>query len=102
MLFYDDIQGTASVTVGTLLGACHAKNAKLSEQKIVFLGAGAAGCGIAEQIVDQMCVEGLTEQQARDQIYMVGRDGLFTESTSKLRFSRTIHSYEQRVTKLAI
>jgi malate dehydrogenase (oxaloacetate-decarboxylating) len=82
--FNDDIQGTASVTVGTLLGACHAKNAKLSEQKIVFLGAGAAGCGIAEQIVDQMCVEGLTEQQARDQIYMVGRDGLFTESTSKI------------------
>lgn len=82
--FNDDIQGTASVTVGTLLGACHAKNAKLTEQKIVFLGAGAAGCGIAEQIVDQMCVEGLTEQQARSQIYMVGRDGLFTENTSKI------------------
>lgn len=72
------------MTVGTLLGACHAKNGKLSEQKIVFLGAGAAGCGIAEQIVDQMCVEGLTEQQARSQIYMVGRDGLFTENTAKI------------------
>jgi len=92
--FNDDIQGTASVTVGTLLGACHAKNAKLSEQKIVFLGAGAAGCGIAEQIVDQMCVEGLTEQQARSQIYMVGRDGLFTENTTRVEnFQRPfVHS----------
>ena len=79
--FNDDIQGTASVTVGTLLAASYAKNAKLSEQTIVFLGAGAAGCGIAEQIVAQMCVEGLSKQQALSQIYMVGRDGLFIEST---------------------
>ena len=79
--FNDDIQGTASVTVGTLIAACHSKNAKLSEQNIVFLGAGAAGCGIAEQIVAQMCVEGLTEQQARSQIFMVGRFGLITQDT---------------------
>lgn len=79
--FNDDIQGTASVTVGTLLSACHSKDAKLSEQNVVFLGAGAAGCGIAEQIVAQMCVEGLTEQQARRQIFMVGRFGLITLDT---------------------
>ncbi|OUR70939.1 NAD-dependent malic enzyme [Methylophaga sp. 41_12_T18] len=80
--FNDDIQGTASVTVGTLLAASHATKTKLSEQKIVFLGAGAAGCGIAEQIVAQMCVEGISEQQARSQIYMVGREGLFTDKTT--------------------
>jgi malate dehydrogenase (oxaloacetate-decarboxylating) len=79
--FNDDIQGTASVTVGSLLAACHFKNTKLSEQNIVFLGAGAAGCGIAEQVVAQMCVEGLSEQQARSQIFMVGRFGLITDDT---------------------
>ncbi|NQY27493.1 MAG: NAD-dependent malic enzyme [Piscirickettsiaceae bacterium] len=82
--FNDDIQGTAAVTVGTLLAASHVKNEQLSQQRIVFVGAGAAGCGIAEQIVDQMCAEGLSEQQARSQIYMVGRDGLLIDGASSI------------------
>ena len=82
--FNDDIQGTAAVTVGTLLAASHVKNETLSQQRIVFVGAGAAGCGIAEQIVEQMCAEGLTKQQARSQIFMVGRYGLLTESSANL------------------
>ena len=36
--FNDDIQGTAAVTVGSLLAACRVKGAKLSEQKVVFVG----------------------------------------------------------------
>src|SRR5690606_29024552 len=35
--FNDDIQGTAAVTVGTLLAACRSKNTRLSEQKVVFV-----------------------------------------------------------------
>jgi len=77
--FNDDIQGTAAVTVGTLLAASYAKNERLSEQRVLFAGAGSAGCGIAEQIIVQMCSEGLSEQQARSQIYMVDRNGLLTE-----------------------
>ncbi|WP_371376396.1 NAD-dependent malic enzyme [Thalassotalea aquiviva] len=83
--FNDDIQGTASVTVGTLLAACRSKGVKLSEQKVVFAGAGSAGCGIAEQIIAQMCKEGLTDEQARKQIFMVDRYGLLTEGMSDLR-----------------
>jgi len=82
--FNDDIQGTAAIAVGTLLAACKTKQEKLSEQKVVFVGAGAAGCGIAEQIVVQMCAEGLAEQQARSQIYMVDRYGLLTEDMPDL------------------
>lgn len=77
--FNDDIQGTAAVTVGTLLAACYAKSERLSEQTIVFAGAGAAGCGIAEQIVAQMRSEGLSDSQARSQIFMVDRHGLLTD-----------------------
>ncbi len=83
--FNDDIQGTASVTVGTLLAACRVKGTKLSEQKVVFAGAGSAGCGIAEQIIAQMCVEGLTQEQARSQVFMVDRYGLLTEDMPDLR-----------------
>ena len=83
--FNDDIQGTACVTVGTLLAACRQKQAKLSQQKVVFVGAGSAGCGIAEQIINQMVSEGISEQQARSQIFMIDRFGLVTEGMTDLR-----------------
>jgi malate dehydrogenase (oxaloacetate-decarboxylating) len=83
--FNDDIQGTASVTVGTLLAACRTKKSALSEQRVVFVGAGSAGCGIAEQIISQMVSEGIGEQQARSQIFMVDRFGLLTEGMPGLR-----------------
>ncbi|RZI66769.1 MAG: NAD-dependent malic enzyme [Pseudomonas sp.] len=56
--FNDDIQGTASVAVGTLLAACKAKHETLGQQRVVFLGAGSAGCGIAEHIIAAMVIEG--------------------------------------------
>jgi malate dehydrogenase (oxaloacetate-decarboxylating) len=83
--FNDDIQGTAAVTVGTLLAACRSKGEKLSTQKVVFVGAGSAGCGIAEQVISQMVSEGLTDAQARSQVFMVDRFGLLTEGMADLR-----------------
>lgn len=83
--FNDDIQGTAAVTVGTLLAACRSKGVQLKDQKVAFVGAGSAGCGIAEQIIQQMVAEGLTDEQARRNIYMVDRFGLLTEGMSDLR-----------------
>ena len=83
--FNDDVQGTASVTVGSLLAACRAKKVKLSAQKVVFVGAGSAGCGIAEQIITQMISEGISAEQARSQIFMVDRYGLLTEGMTGLR-----------------
>jgi len=89
--FNDDIQGTAAVTVGTLLAACKAKGEKLSQQVVSFVGAGSAGCGIAEQIVAQMCAEGLSEQQARSQIFMIDRYGLLTDEMPEvLDFQRPL------------
>lgn len=82
--FNDDIQGTAAVTVGSLLAACRAKQQTLSQQTIVIVGAGSAGCGIAEQIVSQMIAEGLTETAARQRIFMVDRKGLLTQSFTNL------------------
>ncbi len=83
--FNDDIQGTASVTVGTLLAACRRKGAKLCEQRVAFVGAGSAGCGIAEQIISQMMSEGISAEQARSQVFMVDRLGLLTKGMLNLR-----------------
>ena len=83
--FNDDIQGTASVTVGTLLAACRSKGVKLSQLKVAFVGAGSAGCGIAEQIITQMVSEGISPNEARSQIFMVDRFGLLTQGMNDLR-----------------
>lgn len=78
--FNDDIQGTATVTLGTLIAASRAVGEQLRDQRIVFLGAGAAGCGIAEQIIERMKLEGLTEAEARSRVFMVDRFGLLTDN----------------------
>lgn len=82
--FNDDIQGTASVTVGVLLAASYVTGKKLSEQKFVFAGAGSAGCGIAEAIIAQIKKEGVSEKQARRQIFMIDRSGLIEENMTDL------------------
>ncbi|HBO21715.1 MULTISPECIES: NAD-dependent malic enzyme [unclassified Providencia] len=82
--FNDDIQGTASVALGSLIAASNAAGSKLSDQRVTFLGAGSAGCGIAEQIVSQMKSEGLSDEQARSRIYMVDRFGLLTDKLPNL------------------
>lgn len=83
--FNDDIQGTATVTLGSLLAACRSKQQQLSQQTVVFAGAGSAGCGIAEQIITQMCKEGLNNLEARQRVFMVDRYGLVTQGMSGLR-----------------
>lgn len=83
--FNDDIQGTAAVTVGTLLAACHHLATRLKDQRIVVLGAGSAGCGIAEQIVAQARREGLTEHEARNNIFLVNSKGLVLDNNPDLQ-----------------
>lgn len=98
--FNDDIQGTAAVTVGTLLAACKVKGQRLSEQTVAFVGAGSAGCGIAEQIIAAMQLEGLTEAQARSRVYLLNSKGLLTDRQPGLydfqqRLSHTSESLAQ-------
>ncbi|MCW8330981.1 NAD-dependent malic enzyme [Photobacterium sp. SDRW27] len=91
--FNDDIQGTAAVTVGSLLAACKAAGSRLSEQRITFVGAGSAGCGIAEAIIAQMVAEGLSDSAARERIFMVDRWGLLTDDMQNLL------SFQQKLTQ---
>ena len=83
--FNDDIQGTAAVTLGSLLAACKVRGESLSSMRVAIAGAGSAGCGIAEQIISQMTTEGISDAEARRQIFMVDRYGLVTTSTPDLR-----------------
>ncbi len=89
--FNDDIQGTAAVTLGTLLAACRVSKKSISEHRIAFVGAGSAGCGIAEMLIQKMREEGLSDEVARRQVFMVDRHGLITEDMSGLQeFQRAL------------
>lgn len=82
--FNDDIQGTAATAVGTLLAAIRRTGATLTDQRIVLFGAGAAGSGIAELLVQALRAEGLDEAAARARIWAVDRDGLIVPDTGVL------------------
>ena len=77
--FNDDIQGTGAVVLSGLLSACKLKGETLSEQRVVVVGAGAGGVGVAKAIQDGMVQEGLTREQARRQMYVLDGRGLVVE-----------------------
>lgn len=82
--FNDDIQGTAAVSVAAILAATKVAKTPLKEQRIALLGAGSAGCGISEQLVQVMINQGLSEKEARARFYLVDRNGLLLDSMSTL------------------
>jgi malate dehydrogenase (oxaloacetate-decarboxylating) len=84
LTFNDDIQGTAAVTVGALHGAAKVAGRPLSEQQVVMLGAGSAGIGVLNMVHREMVSEGLTEEAARERIWVVDVVGLLTDDRSDL------------------
>jgi malate dehydrogenase (oxaloacetate-decarboxylating) len=96
--FNDDIQGTAAVTVGTLMAASKVSGIALRDQRVAFLGAGSAGCGIAEQMIKAMTKDGLSESEARSRFFMVDRNGLLHDGMQDmLDFQRKLAQPRDRV-----
>jgi len=82
--FNDDIQGTGAVAVAGLLAASSLTGTKLSEHRIVILGAGASAIGISDQIVAAMMSEGLTELGSRARFWLVDSQGLVHTGRTRL------------------
>ncbi len=82
--FNDDIQGTAGVVVAGLLGAIKGIESDIKDQQIVLFGAGSAGIGIARLITQAMILEGVSEEDAKEKIYVMGRNGLAHTGSNEL------------------
>jgi malate dehydrogenase (oxaloacetate-decarboxylating) len=82
--FNDDIQGTATVVLAAVLSALRQTGRKIADQRVVVVGAGSAGTGIAEQIVAAIVAEGRSEAEARSRIFMVDRAGVLTDDMDDL------------------
>jgi malate dehydrogenase (oxaloacetate-decarboxylating)(NADP+) len=78
--FNDDIQGTAAVAIAGILAALRATKGRLREQKLLFLGAGEAGTGIADLFTAAARLEGLEEADARARCWFVDSQGLVVRS----------------------
>jgi malate dehydrogenase (oxaloacetate-decarboxylating) len=82
--FNDDIQGTAAVTLGALYKAMKITKKKFSDQQVVILGAGSAGTGIAEYILEAMVTEGMDEGEARKHFFLLDSKGLLHTGRTNL------------------
>ena len=99
LTFNDDIQGTAAVALGALLGAAQVTGKPLREQQIVFLGAGSAAIGVADCLRAVMVEEGLSDAEARSRFWIVNRGGLLHTGRSALNAEQSV--YAQPVERIA-
>lgn len=86
--FNDDIQGTAAVALATVLAAANATGIGLRDHRFLFVGFGAAGCGIASFLQLALQHAGLSEDEARSRFYAVDKPGLLLDSTPDLHPSQ--------------
>jgi malate dehydrogenase (oxaloacetate-decarboxylating) len=82
--FNDDIQGTGAVTLAALLAACEVTGKPLEEHRIVVVGAGSAGTGISDQIVDALIRLGVSGEKAYQHFWLVDRQGLLIDADKEL------------------
>ncbi|MCK6544756.1 NAD-dependent malic enzyme [Myxococcota bacterium] len=84
--FNDDIQGTAAVTYSALLAAVKVTGSTLAEQRIVLLGAGSAGVGICDLMLEDMKQRGQSRKDGN--FWLIDSQGLVHDGRAQLPASK--------------
>ncbi len=93
--FNDDIQGTAAVVLAAVMAAMKVAGSRIRDQKFVIFGAGTAGCGTADLLVNAIANEGLSREEATRRFWCVDRCGLLVDDMPGL------HDFQKRYARPA-
>jgi len=81
--FNDDIQGTGCVTLAGLIASAQQAGQTLKDLSFLCAGAGSAGLGVCEQIVDGMVEAGLSREEARSRFVVCTSVGALGKADGK-------------------
>ncbi|KAI8386821.1 hypothetical protein BD560DRAFT_382888 [Blakeslea trispora] len=103
--FNDDIQSTSAITLAGILASLKARNLPtdaLAEERIVCVGAGSAGVGVCEGIIDAMVAQGKVKsrEEAYSRIYMLDQHGLLGNPNKTSHDPQDIIGGQPRITQL--
>lgn len=100
-LFNDDIQGTGAVALSGIISATRITGSRLSEQRLLFLGAGEAGIGTADTFIAALAEEGIPLAEARSRCWFFDSRGLLVTGRGQLEPHKVHYAQEHpQVTSL--
>ncbi|HEY4784068.1 MAG TPA: oxaloacetate-decarboxylating malate dehydrogenase, partial [Chthoniobacterales bacterium] len=92
LTFNDDIQGTAAVVLGAIVGASKVAGKSIKEHQIIFVGAGSAAIGVADYLRAAMVEESLSEKEARTHFWVIDKDGLLESERRDLSDEQKVYT----------